>query len=349
MGALDRAEIAHIDTTDQLGAVLSFPEQLVDALSRVDRAGASSVDAPGGLIVAGMGGSAAGGRLAAAALGPRLSAPMVVADGYRLPGWAGPKTLVFLSSYSGNTEETLSAYDHAAAIGAPRLVATTGGALAERARRDGVPVIPLPTGFQPRAAIGYALVTALEAGVIAGVAPSVRDEIEAAATLSRELIDQWGPDAPEDSRAKRLALALHGTVPVIAGAELAGAAAYRWKCQFNENAALPAFASVLPEANHNEVVGWDAAGSLARFSYVTLRDPGTHIRNTLREELTADIARAGADPVLTVTAQGTSPIERLVSLMVLGDLVSVYAAVLRDADPVDIPAIDQLKAALAAR
>ena len=121
-------------------------------------------------------------------------------------------------------------------------MASTGGPLVERARRDGVPVIPIPGGFQPRAAIGYSLVAALEAAALAGAAPSVRDEIEAAAELAETLAAEWGPDGGEDGEAKEIARALHGTVPVIAGAELAAAAAYRWKCQFNENAELPAFA-----------------------------------------------------------------------------------------------------------
>ena len=150
-----------------------------------------------------------------------------------------------------------------------------------------------------------------------------------------------GRTAPEDSEAKSLARALHGTVPVIVGAELAAAAAYRWKCQFNENAELPAFASALPEADHNEVVGWDAAGELGRFSYVSLEDPEAHPRNALRAELTAEVAAAGAEPVVRVTARGAIAVERLVSLVLLGDLVTIYAAVLRGADPVDIAGIDR--------
>jgi glucose/mannose-6-phosphate isomerase len=345
---LDRDAIDAVDSTGQLDEVLGLSEHLLDALWRVDSSGAKPFDTPGGLIVAGMGGSASGARLAIGALGSRLRRPTVVADGYTLPGWAGPSTLVFASSYSGNTEETLSAYDDAVARGAPRLVATTGGGLGARARADGVPVIPIPGGFQPRAAIGYALVGALEAAFLGGAAPSVRDEIEAAAALVEELVEEWGPDAGDDSEAKSIARALHGTVPVIAGAELAAAAAYRWKCQFNENAELPAFASVLPELSHNEVVGWEAARELGRFSYVSLEDPGVHPRNALRAELTAGIAAAGADPVVRVSARGESPVERLVSLVLLGDLVTIYAAVLRGADPVDIPALDALKAAMAA-
>jgi glucose/mannose-6-phosphate isomerase len=256
---------------------------------------------------------------------------------------------VLCSSYSGSTEETLAAYDDAKERGAPRIAVTTGGPLAERARADGVPVIPVPGGFQPRAAVGYSLVSALEAAALCGAAPSLRDEVEAAASLAQGLADQWGPDGPEDGEAKALARRLHGTVPVIAGAELAFAAAYRWKCQINENAGQPAFAGALPEIDHNEVVGWPAAGEFGRFSAVFLEDPGSHPRSRLRTELTAEQAAAGAVAVERVSARGESPTERLVSLVLLGDLVSVYLAVLRGEDPASILPIDELKAALAER
>jgi glucose/mannose-6-phosphate isomerase len=349
MAALDREAVAAVDSSGQLAEVLDLPVHLRDALWRVDSSNAAAVDAGGGLIVAGMGGSAIGGRLALGALGPRLRRPLAIADGYALPGWAGPDTLVLCSSYSGATEETLSAYDDAVERGAPRLVATTGGPLAERARRDRVPVIPLPGGFQPRAAVGYALVAALEAAALAGAAPSLRAEVEAAAVLAERLATEWGPDGPENGEAKALARTLHGTVPVILGAELAAAAAYRWKCQFNENSGLPAFASVLPEADHNEICGWLAARDLGRFSCVLLEDPQAHPRNRLRAELTANAAAAGTDAIVRVSARGETRLERLVALVLLGDLVSIYAAVLRGEDPIDIPALVSLKAELARR
>ena len=121
------------------------------------------------------------------------------------------------SSYSGNTEETLAAYDAAGEAGAPRVVSSSGGELAARARRDKVPVIPLPGGFQPRAAVGYSFVVALEVAAVAGCAPSLRPEIEATVPFARSLAEEWGPDGDEDGEAKRLARALHETVPVIAG------------------------------------------------------------------------------------------------------------------------------------
>jgi glucose/mannose-6-phosphate isomerase len=339
--------VAAVDSTNQVDEILGLPDHLRDALWRVDSAAIAPREAPGGLVVAGMGGSAVGGRLAAGALGSRLRRPLVISDGYVLPGWVGPETLVLCSSYSGSTEETLAAYDDAGERGAQRIAVTTGGPLAERARRDGVPVIPVPGGFQPRAAVGYSLVAALEAAALCGAGPSLRDEVEAAASLAEGLAAEWGPDGPDDGEAKALARRLHGTIPVVAGAELAAAAAYRWKCQINENAGLPAFASVLPELDHNEVVGWPGADG--RLSAVFLEDPGAHPRNRLRSELTAEQAAAGTAVVERVTARGESPTERLVSLVLLGDLVSLYLAVLRGEDPASIPPIDALKAALAER
>ncbi len=349
MASLDAQAVAAVDSTGQAAEILDLPAHLRDALWRVDSAHVAPVDAPGGVVIAGMGGSAVGGRLAQAALGPRLTRPFVVADGYTLPSWVGPEQLVLAASYSGNTEETLSAYDDALERGAPRVVATTGGALAERARRDGAPVIPLPGGFQPRAAVGYGLVSALEAAALGGAGPSLRDEVEAAAALAETLAAQWGPAGDEDGEAKALARTLHGTVPVIAGAELTAPVAYRWKCQINENAGLPAFSSTLPELDHNEVVGWPGANGFGPFSAVFLDDPSAHPRNALRSALTATEAEAGARFVERVTARGETPLERLVSLVLLGDLVSLYLAVLAGTDPVDIAPIDRIKAGLARR
>ena len=348
-GALDREAVAAVDTSGQAAEIADLPVHLRDAVWRVDSAAVAPSDAPGGVIVSGIGGSAVGGRLAQAALGPRLTRPFVVADGYSLPSWTGPDHLVLCSSYSGNTEETLSGYDDALERGAPRLVATTGGALAERARRDGVPVIPLPGGFKPRAAVGYGLVSALEAAALAGAGPSIRDEIEAAAALAEKLAEQWGPGAPEDSEAKELARRLHGTVPVIAGAELTAPVAYRWKCQVNENSSLPAFASELPELDHNEIVGWAMSSGLGPFSAVLLEDAGMHPRNAARFELTAEVAAEGAAVVERVASRGDTRLERMISLVLLGDLVSLYLAVLAGIDPADTEPLDRLKASLAER
>ena len=143
-----------------------------------------------------MGGSAIGGILARAVLGDRASRPIVMARGYALPPWTTPDTTVLCASYSGDTEETLAAFEAAGALGARRIVATTGGKLADAARADGVPVIPLPGGFQPRAAVAYSLVVALEVAGICGAGERLHSEIDVAAHRAEALVEAWGPDAP---------------------------------------------------------------------------------------------------------------------------------------------------------
>jgi len=341
--SLDSAAVAAVDSTGQAAEILDLSTHLRDALWRVDSAGIKPVDAPGGLIVAGMGGSAVGGRLARGAIGARLRRPLAVADGYGLPGWAGPDTLVLCSSYSGTTEEALAAYDDAVERGAPRLVATTGGALGERARRDGVPVIPIPGGFQPRAAVGYSLVSALEAAALCGAAPSLRDEVEQAASLAEGLAKELGPDGDEENEAKALARRLHGTVAVIAGIELGAAAAYRWKCQFNENAKVPAYSSELPELDHNEIEGWDGAPEVGRMSAIFLEDRDQHPRVRQRFDVTAAMVEPAAHHVARIETEGESRTERLLWAVMLGDLLSLQFAAARGVDPSKIEYIDRLK------
>jgi glucose/mannose-6-phosphate isomerase len=340
---LSAQAIAAVDSTGQLADVLGLPEHLRDALWRVESANLRPVDCPGGLVVAGMGGSAVGALLARAALGDRCSRPMAIARDYGLPSWATPDTAVLCSSYSGETEETLAAYEAAGALGAHRIVCTTGGRLARDARADGVPVIPLPGAFQPRAAVGYALVVALEVAALVGTGEQLRTEIDVAAAHVEQLVSDWGPDAPEDSLAKRLARTLHGTTPQIAGAGLTAPIAYRWKTQLNENTKSPAFASELPELDHNELVGWEGAPELGRFSAVFLDDCDLHPRVRERIRLTQVLIGDRAAVTERIETVGETAIERLVSLVLLGDLVSIYMAVLAGRDPVQIDVLTELK------
>jgi glucose/mannose-6-phosphate isomerase len=344
---LDRATVAAADPTAQAADILALPDHLRDALHRVGSAALRPFDSAG-VLVSGMGGSAIGARLAVAALGDRLRLPVLLAPAYAPPAGLGAGWLAYCASYSGGTEETLAAFGAAGERGAHRIVATAGGELAERARSEGVPVIPLPGGFQPRATVGYSLVSALAALAAGGAGPAVEAEVEAAADLAEALVAEWGPDGPEDGLAKSLARRLVGTVPVIYGAELTAAVAYRWKTQLNENAKVPAFAAELPEADHNEIVGWPAAGGLGHFSAVFLEDPDGDPRVAARVALTAEIVADGAEAVERVSAPGETALERLVALVLLGDLVSLYLAVLRGEDPATIEPIVRLKAALAA-
>jgi glucose/mannose-6-phosphate isomerase len=235
--------------------------------------------------------------------------------------------------------------------GARRMVVTTGGRLAEMAREDGVPVIPLPGGFQPRAAVAYMTVAALEVAALCGAGPRLTSEIDVAASHTEQLVAEWGPDAGEDSLAKTLARGLHGTIPVVAGAGLTTPIAYRWKTQINENAKQPCFSHELPELDHNELVGWEGARDLdppARFSAVFLDDSDAHPRVKERMALTERLIAPSAAVSFHLETRGETTIERVISLVLLGDLVSIYLAALRGVDPGPVRLIEQLKAELAA-
>ena len=265
MAALDREAVAAVDSTGQAADILALPDHLLDALWRVEAAALQPAGTAGGLVVAGMGGSGVGGALARALLAPQLARPLELVARLERPGLdAGPDTLVLCSSYSGNTEETLAAYDAAGAAGAPRVVSASGGELAARARRDKVPVIPLPGGFQPRAAVGYSFVVALEVAARGRLrAVAARGDRGGGAVRARAR-GRVGPRRAGGRRREApRARAARDACRSISGPGLAAAAAYRWKCQLNENAKVPAFAAELPEAGHNEIVGWEDAATFA--------------------------------------------------------------------------------------
>ncbi|MGA2007918.1 MAG: bifunctional phosphoglucose/phosphomannose isomerase [Solirubrobacteraceae bacterium] len=348
MSALDRASIDALDSGHMLIDILGMPEQLGDALWRVESAAIEPIDTPGGLIVAGMGGSGMGGALARAALADQASRPIIAATGYGLPAWTTPDTTVLCASYSGNTEETLACFESAGALGARRIVVTSGGVLAEQARADSVPVIPIPGGFEPRAAIAYLLVSALEVAALCGAGPRLAAELDVTASHLEALVAQWGPDAGDEAEPKVLARRLQGSVPVVAGAGLTAPIAYRWKTQINENASLPAFAGEIPELDHNEIAGWMGADSLGPFSAVFLDDCDSHPRLRKRIELTERFVAPHARCTAVVATRGESALERVCSLVLFGDLLSCYLAALNGVDPTAAPPLEELKAQLAA-
>jgi glucose/mannose-6-phosphate isomerase len=318
--------------------ILALPDHLRDALWRVESARLEPFEAAGA-FACGMGGSAIGADLAAAALGDRLTRPLLTVRGYELPAWATPEWLVLCCSYSGNTEETLACFAAAEALGAPRIVAGTGGSLVESAREAGVPVIGLPGILQPRAAVGYMLVIALEAAALAGVGPRVHTEIDAAAAHLEAAVDALR------ERAAGLARQLRERVPVVYGADLTAPVARRWKTQVNENAKLPAFFAELPEADHNEIAGWEGAGE-GELAAVFLADSDQHPRERRRIELTAATVEAAGAPAAILETEGGTRVERLLWATMLGDLVSVELAELRGADPEPVESIERLKADL---
>jgi glucose/mannose-6-phosphate isomerase len=321
-----------------LDDILAIPAHLRDALWRIESARLEPAEAAGAMVC-GVGGSAIGGDLAAAAIGDRLTRPLLSVRGYELPSWATPEWTVLCVSYSGNTEETLACFDAAEALGARRIVVSTGGELVDSARAAGVPVVGLPGILQPRAAVAYMVAATAEAAALAGAAPRVHIEIEAAAGFLEARSDELRERAAEV--AGRL-----GGVPVVYGADLTAPVARRWKTQVNENAKLPAFFSELPEADHNELCGWAAAPEAPPLSAVLLEDCDQHPRERRRFELTAETIAAGGAETIRIETEGRTRVERLLWATMLGDLVSVALADARGVDPTPVEAIEDFKAAL---
>ena len=360
MSALDDAdELAKHDPGGALQQVASLPGQLErvrtvqaevaqsgpDLAARVGRRAGAGVE----VVVCGMGGSAIGGDYAAAwAAGQGLR--VSVHRGYGLPGWVGARHLLLFCSYSGDTEEVLSAF--AAADGeALRVCITTGGELGERARRAGVPLVLLPPGLQPRAAIGHALVAllaVLHAAQLVTADPAA--EVEAAARHLHAYARTLAPAVPETAnRAKQLARACHERfVWVCTGSGRMQPVGRRWKTQIHENAKLPAAHSVLPEMHHNEILAWSGGAEIGRRACMLfLPDPDDPAAVERRMRLTAEMLRPRLAGIEWVHAESAPPLARMLAATVLGDYASVYLALLNGVDPTPVPEIRQIKERLA--
>jgi glucose/mannose-6-phosphate isomerase len=344
---LDADAIAAVDASDLLSDIVGLPEHVRDAKWKVESAQLTPWDSPGGLIVAGMGGSGIGGLLARAMLGDHASRPILAARAYGLPPWTTPDTTVLCASYSGDTEETLACFEAAGLLGCQRVVVTSGGRLAQLARAENVPVIPIAGGLTSSTALGYVVVAVLEVAAQCEAGPRLTSEIDVAAEHLEELVTAWGPESAEDSEAKVLARELQGTIPVIAGAGLTTSLAQRWKAALNLVARTPAFAAELPDLDHHEIAGWAGAGDVARFSAIFLDDCDTHPRVQARIALTRDLVAPHAASAHVINTRGQNAVQRVLSLVLLGDLVAHYAAALRGLDPAQPGPVEELKAELA--
>lgn len=302
---------------------------------------------PLAMVFCGMGGSGVAGEVVSAVFADLVAVPVVVVRGADLPAFCGPTTLVVASSYSGETSETRGALEDAVRRGCRVVAIASGGPLLDRARDVGAVAVRLPGGLMPRAAFGLLVFAALGVVETAGAVPDLGGEIAAATAELDDVTATLGPSAPTAvNEAKRVALEIGSRVPVVWGQGLAAAAAGRWKTQMNENAKVPAMASVLPELDHNEVVGW-SAGTGAGFAVVALRHEGERSDDAARFRPSLEIAADAGAQTTEIWARGDSALSRFLSLVAIGDHASTYLAALRGVDPTPIEAIVRLKQALA--
>ncbi|HWQ28504.1 MAG TPA: bifunctional phosphoglucose/phosphomannose isomerase [Dehalococcoidia bacterium] len=342
----DAALVRKLDVTGLLGRIEALPEQCRDAWEQgraleLSRA-FGRVD---NVIVCGMGGSAIGGDVARALASRLCHVPVIVHRSYDLPAWVGSRTLAIFCSASGNTEETLAAFDRALDTDAPKIVITQGGRLLEEARANGVATVEYRYDGEPRSGLGYGLMLLLAALRRTGLLEDIEEDVtEALATLLAQR-EEVGFATPEDRNpAKGLARRIHGRLPVIVGADVLAEAAHRWATQIHENGKQWAFWQELPELNHNLVEGFDRPPELLeRLFVVFLAHPQLHPRVRLRYDVTRELLDAAGVASHTVTARGSGPLAQALSAIHFGDYVSFYLAILNGVNPSPVPRIDVLK------
>ncbi len=302
------------------------------------------------IVVTGLGGSAIGGDILRNYLAKKAKLPVVVNRDYDLPAFVEKETLVLVVSYSGNTEETLSAYEQAVKRGARIIVLSSGGKLSEYARRDGQGLIQVPSGFVPRAAVGWLFAPLVLILGKMGICPGVEEEIRETAAVLKELRETLKPtvDIPVNL-ARVIAGKCRGSIPVIWGTTgVSEVAAQRWKAQINENAKSPAYYSIFPELNHNEIVGFETpADILQRQVYILLRDEQDYERIQKRIEISKNIIKDKVKNLIEVHSRGQSYLARVFSLIYVGDYLSVYLALEYGINPTPVKMIDYLKQQLA--
>ena len=327
--------------------IRDLPEQMGEAADRFRR---QAPHLPAGdwrsILFLGMGGSAIGGEIAATLLEPLSPIPARVMRSYSVPRWCGASTLVIATSYSGDTEETIRAVDEAAGRGATVLAVTSGGALAWWADQNGSPVALLPAGLPPRAAIGHLTVPILLFLHGLSLAPPWDESLGEARKKMEEMRERWSAArGPSDGQPARIASGLVGALPAVYhGSGEMTPVATRWCGQLAENGKMLAHRAAFPEACHNEIVGWAGPKELlSTVSLVLLRSAADHERTRRALEIASDQIRALPRTVLSVDAEGESPLARIFSTIYLGDMVSYFVALENGVDPTPVEPIDLLK------
>jgi len=343
--------IKKIDRSRMIELLMKFPDDIKSAVEN-----ARSLDLElfypdmkaediSAVVVSGMGGSGISGDIVRDVLFEDLHVPIIVNKKARLPAFAGEGTLLIVVSYSGNTEETLSVFREGLKRGVRMVAITSGGVLDEEARKNEVPVIRVPTGCPPRAALPHLLfsvyITLERAGLI-----EVFDPTKLMKSLKR-LINQLYPEmGVARNIAKQTALKIKSHTPHIYIYEKYAAAADRWRTQLNENSKMLAHTGLFSEMNHNDIVGWTDT-DLKGLAAVLLRTEDETPTILKRMEFTSHIFKRKGR-LIEVYAEGESIMEKMLSLILIGDFTSVYLAVLREIDPTPVDIIEELKKTLKA-
>lgn len=338
-----------LDASDMYGLIRGFPEQLEDAIEMAKniqpRHRYSGVT---GIVLAGMGGSAIAGDMAATLVARWLTVPWQVVRDYRMPPWVSENTLGIFLSYSGRTEETLSCLKDALNRGAAVAGVTSGGDLQESVSEGGGDLMKIPSGYPPRAALGYLCIPVVYfLHRIGLVRESLDGQLRGAVSYLKTLREQFS-QAEQTNPAYSIARSIYTSIPVIYGGDgITAPAALRWRGQLGENGKILAFHHHLPEMNHNEIVGYENNPDLVgRLCVLWLMDRNDHSQIRKRQRLTRGIIGSRVEQQIDIEAEGANSVERLFYLIHLGDWVSFWVAMHHGTDPTPVSKIDRLKLSL---
>lgn len=346
---LDR--IKEIDIEDMLGVEERFYSQLLEARKIVQEADLKLLKQKEfkGIVFLGMGGSGFAGDITKALIKDDIDIPVEIVKGYNMPAFIKREWLAIVLSYSGNTEETISTASQALERGCEILAVCSGGKLGNLVQDNNKTIIKIPAGLQPRGAIGYLFLPAYLALDKLNIITVDPGDMEEAFDLIEEKAGLYKREVEADRNpAKKLALKISGYLPIIYGTEgLLSAVAYRLKCEFNENSKTPCWCNVFPELNHNETVGWERLKEItSKFVLLVFRDNDEKIRVKTRIEVTSGLIKGNVGRIIEIPVEGRSKLAKALSVMYLGDIVSVYLALLAGIDPSPVKKINILKSEL---
>lgn len=346
--------IEEVDKSGMLKTILGFPEQIEEAVNIGYNLKLKKFK-PENIVIAGMGGSGISGHIISAWCSERVPVPMHVCSDYNLPAFVGKETLLICASYSGNTEETLSAFARGLKKGAYVVGISSGGKLEEFCSKTGVPHVKIKSGMQPREATAYMLFPMIaimdklrifekKRGLSEEKIIDAKKEIQDAIDATKELRERIKPDVgAQENPAKKVSQFLLDRIPVIFGYGIYAPIAKRWRTQLNENSKVLGWDDVLPELNHNETVAWDMDYDPSRFAVVLLRDEDESPQLKTRIDFTSNLVKDRGGGIINVVARGKSPLAKMMYAMCLGDCASIYLAILRGIDPTPVDIISELK------
>jgi len=298
------------------------------------------------LVLSGMGGSAISGELLLGYAHDELKTPPLLVRDYTIPGFVNRHTLFIASSYSGNTEETLATVRQAVKCKAEIIGISSGGKLEEICNKGDYLHIKIPAGIPPRQALGYLFFPLLILFDKLGLISVKKEDLDETGHLLQELAERYNPEKSlGNNLAHHIAQSIYHAIPIIyTGAPHLYPVPVRWRNQFNENAKAMAFSNVLPELNHNEIMGWEGLSQVNKhFRVILLRDPEESARIKHRINITKEILREKGVLFGEIFAEGNSRLARMFSLVYTGDWASWYWAMLNEKDPLHIHSIDRLK------